>query len=164
MASESVLDVLRGVRALVGEVAFNAAVAQLNGGAASTVPTAAAAKPVKERKKRTLDAEAAEKARRNMATMQAYYQEVRKEMPEMPYKEMLKVAGGRWKALSAEEKEAWATAAADGAKTVQVTAAAGSKAVAEQVTVTKDAAAAEAPKKGRGRPKKAETAADADAE
>ncbi len=135
------LSVLRGLRALVGEVAFNAAVEAVK--TDKDVPAA----PATEKKKRTrnITEEQREVIRNNMAALQAFTKAVREELGDaVAYADAKKTAGERWKAMSKEEKEAWAAEHVVSASTE-------AEPVEEKTVVI---AAAEEPKKGRGRPKK----------
>lgn len=149
------LSVLRGLRALVGEVAFNAAVEAVRSDKDIPVAAVAAATNVVEKKKRTRNITEEQRAviTQNMAALQAFTKAVRTELGEgVPYAEAKATAGARWKALSKEEKTAWASEhmASDSTST-------GAVVGPPQAAVTQEktiAVAAEEPKKGRGRPKK----------
>jgi len=140
------ISVLKGLRALVGEVAFNAAVEAVK----DDKDVAAAPAVAAEKKKRTRNITDEQRAviTRNMAALQSFTKSVRAELGEsVAYADAKRTAGERWKALSKEEKEAWAVAHVDNAP------AADAPAVAEEKTIVVSAPDAE-PKKGRGRPKK----------
>ncbi len=140
------LSVLRGLRALVGEVAFNAAVEAVKDDKEIAVSGAVA-----EKKKRTRNITDEQRAviTRNMAALQAFTKTVREELgADVPYADAKKTAGERWKALSKEEKEAWTVQHVDNAAAAPVAAP-----VAEKTIVVSAPAEGEA-KKGRGRPKK----------
>ena len=132
------------MRALVGEVAFNNALEALKED--KDIVAAGTAVPITEKKKRTrnITDEQREVIRNNMAALQAFTKVVREELGDsVAYADAKKTAGERWKGMSKEEKDAWvaehpvtdAPAAPTEEKTVVI-------------------AAAEEPKKGRGRPKK----------
>jgi hypothetical protein len=150
------LSVLRGLRALVGEVAFNAAVEAVRSD--KDLPVAAAvvaATNVVEKKKRTRNITEEQRAviTQNMAALQAFTKAVRTELGDgVPYAEAKATAGARWKALSKEEKVAWASEhmASDSTSTGAVVGPPAAVPTQEKVI----AMAAEEPKKGRGRPKK----------
>ena len=149
------LSVLRGLRALVGEVAFNAAVEAVRSD--KDLPAGAAVTAVPEKKKRTRNITEEQRAviTQNMAALQAFTKAVRAELGEgVAYAEAKATAGARWKALSKEEKTAWASEhmASDSTSTGAVVGPAQAAAVPSQEKVI--AVAAEEPKKGRGRPKK----------
>lgn len=138
-------SVLKGLRALVGEVAFRAAVAALDsdeGSAPLSAPLVAASEPKKKRT-RNITEEQRAVITRNMTGLQEFTKTVRAEMgAEVAYKDVKKAAGERWKAMTKEEKEAWMVAHLDGAAAAPV-------AEPEPVSV------APAPEpKTRGRPKK----------
>jgi hypothetical protein len=173
MASTSIVEILKNLKAVVGEVAFDAAVAAVQGKHVTFAEPAAA--PKKERKQRVISEETAAKVRENMTNMQAFTKFVRTELgEETPFKEAQKIAGERWKGMSAEERADWvaknvqkegeAPEAAE--KTVSVAVPAEVKPPkSPQVTAVKEPAApAQEPKKGKGRPPKKETTPVADAE
>ena len=142
--------VLKGLRALVGEVVFNAAVEALR---ADKEPVVAAV-PSGEKKKRTRNITDEQRAviTRNMAALQSFTKSVREELgADVPYSDAKKTAGERWKALSKEEKEAWAAEHVDNAAVPTGDAV---KPVVEEKTVVVSAPAEGETKKGRGRPKK----------
>lgn len=145
------LSVLRGLRALVGEVAFNAAVEAVRSD--KDLPAApVVAAPEKKKRTRNITDEQRAVITQNMAALQAFTKAVRAELGEgVDYAEAKATAGARWKALSKEEKTAWVTEhmASDSTSTGAVV---GPAAVPSQEKVI--AVAAEEPKKGRGRPKK----------
>ncbi len=146
------LSVLRGLRALVGEVAFNAAVEAVRSDKDLPVAAAVAASPEKKKRTRNITDEQRAVITQNMAALQAFTKAVRAELGEgVDYAEAKATAGARWKALSKEEKTAWVTEhmASDSTSTGAVV---GPAAVPSQEKVI--AVAAEEPKKGRGRPKK----------
>jgi hypothetical protein len=151
------LNVLKGLRALVGEVAFNAAVEALRADkdvAPGPAVSAAAAAPEKKKRTRNITDEQRAVITRNMTALQAFTKMVREELGEsVAYAEAKATAGSRWKALSKEEKEAWATEHldAEGSSTGAVVGA--PKPASEDKVIAVAAADAE-PKKGRGRPKK----------
>jgi hypothetical protein len=140
------LSVLRGLRALVGEVAFNVAVE-----AVRDDKDIATAPVVAEKKKRTRNITDEQRAviTRNMAALQAFTKTVRTELgEEVAYADAKKTAGERWKAMSKEEKEAWTVEHVDNAPP-----AAAPEPATEKTIVVSAPAEGEA-KKGRGRPKK----------
>ena len=166
MASTSALNVLRNLRALVGQVVFDGAVAALNAepvGAAEVpiVATAAAATvvaPSKEKKPRKVNPEATAKRSADMAALQRFIQHTRKELGEAtPYKEAQKVGGERWKALKEEERTAWYQPAGED---VKVEAVGDAETVAPtEVPKAVWAEPAATDKKPRGRPPKKVAAA-----
>jgi hypothetical protein len=107
----SAIEILKNLKALVGDVVFKAAVEAVLGDTA-VVASSPAQEPIKkERKKRVVSDETAQKVRDNMARMQLFMKHVRTEMdPATPYKEVQSAAGARWKAMSDEEKDAWVQA------------------------------------------------------
>ncbi len=149
------LNVLKGLRALVGEVAFNAAVEALRADKDVAPGPAVSAAVAPEKKKRTRNITDEQRAviTRNMTALQAFTKTVREELGEsVAYADAKKTAGERWKALSKDEKEAWASEHldAEGSSTSAVVGAA----KPSQDKVVAVAAADAEPKKGRGRPKK----------
>ena len=164
MASISALNVLRNLRALVGQVVFDGAVAALNaepvGTADAPIVAAAAATtaPAKEKKPRKVNPEATAKRSADMAALQRFIQHTRKELGEAtPYKEAQKVGGERWKALKEEERAAWYQPAGEDVK-VEAVGDAETVAPAE-VPKAVWAEPAAADKKPRGRPPKKVAAA-----
>jgi hypothetical protein len=140
------LSVLRGLRALVGEVAFNAAVEAVQND--KDIATSGA---VAEKKKRTRNITDEQRAviTRNMAALQAFTKTVRTELgADVPYADAKKTAGERWKALSKEEKESWTVEHVDNAAPEPA-----AEPPTERTIVVSAPAEGEA-KKGRGRPKK----------
>lgn len=151
------LNVLKGLRALVGEVAFNAAVEALRADkdVAPGPAVSAAVAPAPEKKKRTRNITDEQRAviTRNMTALQAFTKMVREELGDsVAYADAKKTAGERWKGLSKEEKEAWAAEHLDveGSSTGAVV---GAPKPSQDKVVAVVAADVE-PKKGRGRPKK----------
>lgn len=99
MSTNPTLDILRNLRTLVGETAFNEAVAVLNAN-----PSGEPA-PKKQRKQNKVDPENSAKRREGMGAIQNFIKAVRSEQPaDTPYKEIQKLAGERWKTMSADER------------------------------------------------------------
>ena len=148
------LNVLKGLRALVGEVAFNAAVEALRADKdVAPGPAIAAAAPEKKKRTRNITDEQRAVITRNMTALQAFTKTVREELGEsVAYADAKKTAGERWKALSKEEKEAWASEHLD-AEGSSTSAVVGASKPSQDKVIAVAAADAE-PKKGRGRPKK----------
>lgn len=114
------VEALKALKGLVGEIAFEAAIAEVHGptekhvhfdrplatmNTVESVPVVA-----EEQKKRTRKITESQRqvVSRNMAALQAYTKAMKGEMGEgTTYADMKKTAGERWKALSKEEKEAW---------------------------------------------------------
>ena len=95
----SVIDILRNLRTLVGEIVFNEAVAVLNENP-SDEPA-----PKKERKQNKVDPENSAKRRVAMEAMQKFIKQVRSEqLVGTPYKEIQTLAGERWKTMNADER------------------------------------------------------------
>lgn len=105
----STVALLKNLRTLVGEAAFNEAVTELSGspgGGAGEV----AKKP---RKVSAVDPEKSAKRRAEMGALQNFIKKVRTEQPDgTAYKEIQKLAGERWKTMDATAREAYAVAAA----------------------------------------------------
>lgn len=162
MASISALNILRNLRALVGQVTFDAAVTALNAepvsvvdapGVVAVAAAAAAPVPVKEKKPRKVNPEATAKRSADMAALQRFIQHVRKELGDAtPYKEAQKVGGERWKALKEEERASWYQPAGEDVK-VEAVGEAETMPVAE-IPKAVWAEPAVADKKPRGRPPK----------
>jgi len=96
MSANSVLELLRNVRELVGEKVFNESVTAL-GATPSTTP---GAPPKKERKQNKVDPEKSAKRSEEMGSLQNFIKTVRAEQPaETPYKDIQKLAGERWKTM-----------------------------------------------------------------
>jgi hypothetical protein len=137
------LNVLKGLRALVGEVVFQSAIASLSGAevaAPAVVVAEAEAIPVpvpNKKRTRTITEEQRAVITRNMTGLQRFTKTVKTEMGEsVSYATVKKTAGERWSAMTKEQKEAWMN---------------------EHVTVVAAAPVVEptpTPAKGRGRPKK----------
>ena len=99
MSTNTTLDILRNLRTLVGETAFNEAVLVLNAN-----PSGEPA-PKKERKQNKVDPENSAKRREGMGAIQNFIKAVRLEQPvDTPYKEIQKLAGERWKTMNADER------------------------------------------------------------
>lgn len=176
MASNSTVNILRNVRNLVGEVAFNAALEALKAEPAGAPElTAVAEKRVKkEKKERKTDPAQTAKRQNLMASFQAYISKVRAEMPEgTAYAEVRTAAKAQWAALGDAEKAAWQEAhpyvPKEGGEPSDVESGAEDAAPAEKsvtvvtvpapskkgdVTVTAVKTTETEPKKARGRPKK----------
>ena len=142
------VNVLKGLRALVGEVVFEAALVALKDGPHVTFaaePVVAAAVPVEEKKKRTrrITDEQRDVIRRNMTALQAFVKAEREaQPPDTPYSEVKRIAGQKWKAIA--DKDAWIAANLNG------------EPVEEKVVAVAEEPSAE--KKGRGRPKRSSSA------
>lgn len=141
---ESTITALKSIRALVGGVAFEAAIASLCGEAVvpspQTVDVAVDAEPAKPPRTRRLTDEQREAAKTNMAAMQAFIKAKRAALPDASHKELQRAAGAEWKAKTKAEKEAWYAAHLAPA--------------AEEPKVAKVAAPLGPAPKGRGRPPK----------
>ena len=95
----SILDILRNIRTIVGETAFNEAVAVLNAD-----PSGEPA-PKKQRKKNKVDPENSAKRREAMEALQKFIKQVRSEqLVGTPYKEIQALAGERWKLMNVDER------------------------------------------------------------
>jgi hypothetical protein len=108
---ESTITALKSIRALVGGVAFEAAVASLRGEALApspqTVDVATNAEPAKPPRTRRLTDEQREAAKTNMAAMQAFIKVKRTALPDATHKEVQRQAGAEWKVMTKAEKDAW---------------------------------------------------------
>jgi len=112
------IEILRNLKSLVGEVEFNKAVAVIASASAPAPNVVVDAVPAK--KPRKSDPVKSAKRSSDMAALQNYIGTIRKEMPDdTPYKQVQVEAGKRWKALTVDEKEKFATAPSD--KVCQVT-------------------------------------------
>jgi hypothetical protein len=151
MSSVYVLEILRGLRNLVGSDAFDACVQSVQSGA-EVPPSVGGAK--KERKPHVVDPEKSAKRSADMTALQTFIKKAREEAGEgAVYKEVQKSAGARWKAMTEEEKTAWKATNLDTNKTVTVsTETAETKPAKVNVKAVKDSESVE---KKAGRPKKA---------
>jgi hypothetical protein len=161
MASQTTLNILRNVRALVGEVAFTAAVEALKSEpiGVADIAVKAGKKEKKEKKPRNTDPVKTEKRKADMTALQAFIAKVRSEMPDgTPYKEVQAAAGTQWKALSEDEKNAWKAAhpyvPSATSSPAESEAEAEAEAAPEEKTVTVVVPEPTAAKKPRGRPSK----------
>lgn len=158
MSSVYVLEILRGLRNLVGSEDFDACVESVKSG--PDVPSSVSTK--KERKPHVVDPEKSAKRSADMTALQTFIKKAREEAGEgAVYKEVQKSAGARWKAMSEEEKTAWKASNLDTSKNVTVsTETAESKPAKVNVKAVKDASApaseseASNAVKKAGRPKK----------
>jgi hypothetical protein len=127
----TVVALLKNVRTLVGDAAFNEAVAELSGSVGGAGEVAAK----KPRKASAVDPEKSAKRRAEMGALQNFIKTVRAEQPaETPYKDIQKLAGERWKTMDAKAREAYAVADAPAA---DAPAAAGGGAASTPKKVTK---------------------------
>ena len=126
----TVVALLKNVRTLVGDAAFNEAVAELSGSVGGAGEVAAK----KPRKASAVDPEKSAKRRAEMGALQNFIKTVRAEQPaETPYKDIQKLAGERWKTMDAKAREAYAVAEA----AAEAPAAAGGGAASAPKKVTK---------------------------
>ena len=106
----STLAILKNLSSLVGDEAFNAAVAELGAGGGGAGEVA----PKKARKVAAVDPEKSAKRSAEMGALQNFIKSVRAEHPEgTAYKEVQKVAGERWKTMDAAARAAYAAVAAE---------------------------------------------------
>lgn len=160
MSSVYVLEILRGLRNLVGSDAFDACVESVQSG--PDVPSSVTNGKKKERKPHVVDPEKSAKRSADMTALQSFIKKAREEAGEgAVYKEVQKSAGARWKAMSEEEKTAWKAANLNTSKNVTVsTETAESKPAKVNVKAVKDASASASESeasnavKKAGRPKK----------
>ena len=104
----STVALLKNLRTLVGDAAFNEAVAELSGSVGGAGEVAK-----KPRKVSAVDPEKSAKRRAEMGALQNFIKKVRTEQPDgTAYKEIQKLAGERWKTMDATAREAYAVAAA----------------------------------------------------
>jgi hypothetical protein len=131
----TVVALLKNVRTLVGDAAFNEAVAELSGSVGGAGEVAK-----KPRKASAVDPEKSAKRRAEMGALQNFIKTVRAEQPaETPYKDVQKLAGERWKTMDAKAREAYAVAEAAADAVAEAAApAAGGGAPAKKVTKKKD--------------------------
>ena len=139
-SQDNIVSALKSIRALVGSLAFEAAVATLNGEAVAVAAEVAPAVVPEEKPKRTrrLTDEQRDAAKSNMAAMQAFIKAKRAALPEgTPHKEVQRQAGEEWKGKTKEEKEAWYKAHLEGSSAAPEVAAAEAPVGAPTTKVTK---------------------------
>lgn len=115
---EHVIQVLKSLKALAGEVIFHAALEAVQGPQAQAnpapapvpAPVVAESKPEPKRRTHNISDEQRSLIAHNMAALQAFTKAVKKEIAESggDPKEAKRIAGARWKAMSKEEKTRWA--------------------------------------------------------
>ena len=99
----STVAILKNLRSLVGDEAFNAAVAELSGssGGAGEVSK-------KPRKQNNVDPEKSAKRKQDMGALQNFIKAQRMKHPDgTPYKEVQKTAGELWKTMTAEQRDVY---------------------------------------------------------
>jgi len=114
----STVAILKNLRSLVGDEAFNAAVAELSGSSGGAGEVASVAVK-KERKQNKVDPEKSAKRKQDMGALQNFIKSERLKQPDgTPYKEIQKAAGERWKTMSADERDVYKVVETDRTVTV----------------------------------------------
>jgi hypothetical protein len=100
----STVAILKNLRSLVGDEAFNAAVAELSGSSGGAGEVSAK----KARKQSAVDPEKSAKKKADMGALQNFIKTQRMKHPDgTPYKEVQKAAGELWKTMDAAARDVY---------------------------------------------------------